>query len=280
MNQKVVALFLAGIMVMSILPFLFSGGQRQSAPETIEAQSFSSVGGEQINVPLSSLSDGIAVTPSGAVAVQYFDLEEAKKSHLQFVIGNTTVFDTLYGSNVVTRYAASYDEDMWFELHQISPEVVAFSYYISPEQYKGYQVLLRQNGFYTVIGSPIAIGPVNSTEQVIDVISGDIPATTTFDEVLEYAVDGAQLESAGIPDSGADQYYIAWKAIGTQNNNYSRTTVLLNPTEATIGNITEYAASGEENGLMYAINNYGNITEVTITTNASRFFTLTSEPVM
>ena len=280
MNQKVVALFLAGIMVLSILPFLFSGGTKQSASDTIESQSFSSIGGEQINIPLNSLSDGMAVTPYDAIAAQYLNIEETKNSHLQFVIGNTTGLDALYGATVTTTYSAAYEDESWFELHQISPEVVAFSYYLSPEPYNGYQLLLRQNGLYTVIGSPILIGTTESTEKVIDVISGDSPTTSKFDEILEYSVGGAQLESVGTPDAGADQYYMAWKADGPDNNNYSRTTVFLNPTESTIGNITEYAATGEENGLNYTVNTYGNVTEVTITTNASGFFTLTSEPVM
>lgn len=280
MNQKVVALFLAFIMVMSILPFLFSGGNKQTTPENIEAQSFSSIGGEQVNIPLNSLSDGMAVTPSDVIAAQYLNIEEAENSHLQLIIGNTSGLDALYGAKVLNTYSAAYENETWFELHQISPEVVAFPYYLSPEPYKGYQLLLRQNGLYTVIGSPIIIGTNDSTAQVIDVISGDNPTATRFDEILEYAVDGAQLESVGIPDSGADQYYMAWKTEGTSNNNYSRTTVFLNPTEATIGNITEYVSSGEENGLTYVVNTYGNITEVTIKANASGFFTLTSEPVM
>jgi hypothetical protein len=56
--------------------------------------------------------------------------------------------------------------------------------------------------------------------------------------------------------------------------------VYLNPTNPTMENITAYSAIGREKGLDYTINNYGNITEITITTNASGFFNLIQEPVM
>jgi len=278
MNQKVIALFLAGIMVMSILPFLFSGGTRQSTPETIEAQSFSSIGGKQVNVPLNSLADGLAITPSDVVAAQYLDVTGVENSHLQLIVGNTTGLDALYGAKVVAAYSATFDNGDRFDLHKISPEIIAFSYYLSPEPYRGYQLLLRQSNIYNVVGNPMIMGTEDSTRSVIDVLSGENASASIFDGILEYAVDDAQLESAGIPDRGADQYYMAWKADGT--GNYSRTTVYLNPTASTMENITTYSASGEAKGLNYVVNSYGNITEVTITTNASGFFTLASEPVM
>lgn len=277
MNQKVVALFLAFIMVMSIFPFLLSGGNRQNTTETTNAQSFSNIGGKQVNVPLNSLSDGLAITPSDVIAAQYIDIVDAEKSHLQLIVGNTSTLDTLYGAKVETIYSARLGNG-GFDLHKISPEIINFPYYLSPEPYKGYQLLLRSNGIYNVVGNPMIMGTENSTKGVINVISGDAKPSDAFDEILKYSVDNAQLETAAFSETGANQIYIAWKA--ESSDNYSRTTVYLNPTQATIGNITEYAAEGRSKGLNYAVNDYGNITEVTITTNASGFFALVSEPVM
>ncbi len=276
MNQKVIALFLAGLMVLSILPFLFSGGTKQSASDTIEVQSFSSIGGEQINIPLNSLSDGIVGTPSGAVVVQYLNVEEIENSHIQFVVGNTSTLDTLYGSNVETTYSATYDEDTWVEFHKISPEVIAFPYYISPEPYKEHQILLRENGLYTTVGTPMIIGTKDSIESVIDVLAGDNETSNDFNEILEYSVEGAQFEIARVSEEGADQVYMAIKTEDAVN--YSLTTLYLNPVESTVANIT--ASAENESVLEYEINNYGNITEVIVTTDSAGFFNLPFEPVM
>jgi surface glycoprotein (TIGR04207 family) len=279
MNQKYVAVFLAAIMFMSIFPYLLSGGNTtDNTGDSVEYRNFSSVDGAHVDIPITSLTDGIAVTPPGAVAVQYMDIGEASQSHLQLLVGNTSALDDLYGSSVVNEYSAAYADSTWFELHKISPEVIGFSYYLSPDLYNGYRLLMRQNGYYTVVGSPIIVGSLNTTQDVLDVITGNTSKTTAFDDVLRYAVDDAQLEGASVLGDGADQYYMAWKAL--DSNTYTRTTVLLNPSMATMENITAYSAAGEEKGLDYVVNTYGNITEVTVTTNASGFFTLASEPVM
>ncbi|MCD4703021.1 MAG: hypothetical protein K8R64_01755 [Methanosarcinaceae archaeon] len=282
MNTKLVAIFLAVIMVMSILPFFFSGNTSQSdngeAIDTSNAPGFGSVAGTHVDQSFDSISDGLDMTFSDVGTAQYIDLTRTQNTPLQFLIGNTSQLDAFYGSNVLRMYSAgSADGVSWIQFHDIYPQVVAFQYYLAPEAYNGYQLLSRGNNLYNVIGSPMILGEKGQVEDTVDVLSGMTVSCDKFDHILSYTGPSDEFQRVTEIDNGfADQYYVGIKLIdGTR---YTRTSVYLNATDSTIGNLTSFAQNGTERGLDYETIFDGNITKVTITSNTSNFYALAAEP--
>lgn len=279
MNQKYIAIFLAVIMVMSILPFFFTGNSNQANGDSssIEAASFDSIPGKHVDYELNSINDGLAATAENAVVVQYFDIMAIRGTPLELIIGNTSQLDGIYGSQVNKMYTAQYIDDTWFNMHEISPQVVAFQYYLSPDLYNGYQLLSRGNNVYNVVGEPMLFGEKAQLESALDAIEGESAPNTEFDRILEFVEPGAEMQRLLVIEDGfADQYYLEMKL--EDDMSYSRTTVYLNPTEATINNVTSLAANSSERALFYDVYSEDDILKVTVSSNVSNFYSLAMEP--
>ena len=69
MNKKLVAIFLAVIMLMSFLPLFFSGAPQQSNTDTavnyVDAPGFDSIPGANVNHNFDSIADGLDLTAKG-----------------------------------------------------------------------------------------------------------------------------------------------------------------------------------------------------------------------
>ncbi|WP_135604522.1 hypothetical protein [Methanococcoides sp. NM1] len=279
MNQKYIAIFLAVIMVMSILPFFFTGNSNQANGDSssMEAASFDSIPGKHVDYELNSINDGLAATAENAVVVQYFDIMAIRGTPLELIIGNTSQLDGLYGSQVNKMYTAQYIDDTWFNMHEISPQVVAFQYYLSPDLYNGYQLLSRGNNVYNVVGEPMLFGEKVQLESALDAIEGESAPNAEFDRILEFVEPGAEMQRLLVIEDGfADQYYLEMKL--EDDMSYSRTTVYLNPTEGTINNVTSLAANSSERALFYDIYSEDDILKVTVSSNVSNFYSLAMEP--
>ncbi|WP_445475974.1 hypothetical protein ACT9XH_04380 [Methanococcoides methylutens] len=279
MNQKYIAIFLAVIMVMSILPFFFTGNQNQANGDTssTEAASFDSIPGKHVDYELNSVTDGLAVTTEDAVVVQYFDITAIRGTPLELIIGNSSQLDGIYGSQVTKMYTAEYADGTWFNMHEISPQVVAFQYYLSPDLYNGYQILSRGNNVYNVVGEPMLFGEKAQLESVLDAIEGESAPNTEFDRILEFVEPGAEMQRLLLVEDGfADQYYVGIKL--EDDMSYSRTAVYLNPTEGTINNVTSLASNSSERALFYDVYSEDDILKVTVSSNVSNFYSLAMEP--
>lgn len=145
MNTKYIAIFLAVIMVMSIMPFFFSGSSNGETADNsvVDAVGFESIPGEHVNHELNSLADGLAVTPEGVVFAEYVDIDSIKDTPLYLMMGNTSQLDSVYGVSVTKLYSAEYANQHSFNMHEINPEVIAFPYYLSEETYNGYYFASR-----------------------------------------------------------------------------------------------------------------------------------------
>ncbi len=266
-------------MVMSILPFFFTGNSNQANGDSssIEAASFDSIPGKHVDYELNSISDGLAVTAENAVAVQYFDIQAIRGTPLELITGNTSQLDGIYGAQVTKMYAAEYADGTWFNMHEISPQIVAFQYYLSPDLYNGYQLLSRGNDAYNVVGEPMLLGEKDQLESVLDAIEGESTPTTEFDRILEFVEPGAEMQRLLVVNDGfADQYYVGMKL--EDDMSYSRTAVYLNPTEGTINNVTSFAANSSDRALFYDVYSEDDILKVTVSSNVSNFYSLAMEP--
>ncbi|APH39641.1 hypothetical protein [Methanohalophilus halophilus] len=279
---KYVGIFLAVIMVGSIGMFFFSGAgnnnNNEQTSENGQVSGFESVPGEHIEITLNSIQDGLQVTPDNVTTARYMNIASLKGTPLQYLTGNTSVYNNFYGSNVTKLYSAGYDNSSWIEMHEIDPKVVAFQYYTAPETYKGYQPLSRGQGIYNVIGTPMVLGEQQSVEDTIDVIEGDAESAQKFNEILQFASTDAPIQQVvDLENEFADQYYVEWDI--EDDNSFRRTALYADPTENTMTNLTTRASNTSQRGLNYNITEYGNIIKVDITANASNFYAMAMEPI-
>jgi hypothetical protein len=284
MNQKAIAIFLAIIMLMSILPIFFSGSSKNGSTENtlvpLNAPGFDTIAGTHVSHEFNSIADGLSIAPPGVSSAQYLDISRINGTPLEPAIANARQSDELYNSRIMKTFYADYSYDQsWFELHTISPEIIAFDYWVSPTPYNGYQFLVRTTDEYSlsnVVGTPMIFGPQKKVENVIDVLSGSAEKSSDFDRILSYADMGAEFQRVtSLTDEFADQFYLDLKKLA--DGRYSRTVVYLNPDNSTLGNITQLQANSTERGIIYDTTTDGDITKVVIT---SDFFSVANEPLM
>lgn len=279
MNQKIVAIFLAVIMLMSILPLFFSGTPQQSSTDAAinydGAPGFDSIGGTHVNHKFDSIADGLDMTPKGVTSAQYLDVSRISGTPLEAWAANAVQPDSVYNAKLTKSFFADYADDAsWMELHTISPEIVAFKYMLNPVSYNGYQLLIRDNGVYNAIGTPLIFGPQDKVENTIDVLSGLAKKSDEFDYILSYADMDSEFQRVTTDTSFASQYYIDLKQLET--GDYSRTAIYLDIANSTFERLTQFEANSTERSMAYDITTDGNVTKIVVTGN---FYTIAGEPV-
>ncbi|HJH31965.1 MAG TPA: hypothetical protein C5S50_07295 [Methanosarcinaceae archaeon] len=281
MNQKLIAIFLAAIMLMSLLPLFMISAPEQSKTDpaiTYDAPGFDSIPGAHVNHEFNSIADGLDMTPKGVISARYLDVSRISGTPLEVGI-NTTQLNALYNAKLTKTFFANYiNESSWFELHTISPEIVAFQYWLSPTSYNGYRMLIRETGsgtnMYNVIGTPLILGPQDMTEDVIDVLSGSSERSDEFEHILSYADMDSEFQIIANDTSFASQYYLDFKRL--DSGEYSRTVVYLDATNSTLGNLARFETNSTERGVVYDLTTDGNITKVVVTGN---FHIIANEPM-
>ncbi|MGP8319289.1 MAG: hypothetical protein ACT6FD_00640 [Methanosarcinaceae archaeon] len=277
MNKKIISIFLAVIMVMSVLPLFLSSPQKSNTDSTIiyDAPGFESIPGAHVNHKFNSITDGLDMIPKGATSAQYIDVSRISGTPLEAAVANAIQPDIVYNANITKTFFADYSADStWIELHTISPEVVAFSYFSSPTSYNGYQLLVRDNGIYTVIGTPLIFGSKDKVEDTIDVLSGSTERSDKFGYILKYADMDSEFQRVTANTAFASQYYLDFKRL--DSGEYSRTVIYLDAVNNTLENLAMFEANSTKRNVAYDITTEGNITKVVITGN---FYIIASEPV-
>ena len=282
MNKKYVAVFLAAIMVVSVLPFFFSGNTNDSnGSEDLtgleDAPGFDIIDGTHFDAEINSISDGLAITPEGVSTAAYIDFSKVYGTQLQAFAPNITDLYAYYNTLIIKRYSAYNDSaNFGFEAHVLNPEVVNFEYSVA-DTYNGYSLLMRGSNVYNVIGTPTLLGDRAILKKVIDVKSGTSQGSTEFTEILSYVDSGSEYQFVTSTDSLAEQHYLEFRRM--EDGNYTRTEIFLNPLESTINTIEGLEANSTERGLSYdtTIEDEGRIVKVVITSNESNFFNLAME---
>ncbi|MBN2110680.1 MAG: hypothetical protein JW705_06290 [Methanosarcinaceae archaeon] len=283
MNQKYVAIFLAAIMLMSIAPFFFSGplnnnGNENTVTDPSEAPGFETIPGTKIEHDLSSIHDGLEITPGGVSVVSYIDYSRIYNTPLQIMAPNITELYSIYNSMIIHRYSAFNNTgDFGFEAHTINPEVVNFEYMMTENPYNGYYMLSRGGELYNVVGTPMLFGSRDSLEKVIDVRSGTAESSGDFDRILPFVEPGAEYSMLVIADEIAEQYYLEYRNMA--DGNYSRTEVFVEPDQSILDSINVLEANSTERNLYYNTTTYEdeNVTKVVITANTSNIYSLFME---
>ncbi|MDO9517656.1 MAG: hypothetical protein Q7J10_06350 [Methanosarcinaceae archaeon] len=279
MNNKLVAIFLAVIMLMSILPLFFNTAPQQSSDDNAinynDAPGFDSIPGAHVDHKFDSIADGLDMVPKGVTSARYIDILKTSGTPLESFIANAIQPAELYNANLTKTFFVDYNDGVsWMELHTISPEIIAFSYWLSPTSYNGYQLLIRENGIYNAIGTPLIFGPKDKVEGAIDVISGSAERSNEFDHILSYADMDSEFQRVTSDTAFASQYYLDLK--GLDSGVYSRTAIYLDVVNSTFEKMTQFEANSTERGVAYNITTEGNITKVVVTGN---FYLIINEPI-
>ncbi|MDK2825690.1 hypothetical protein SAMN04488589_1877 [Methanolobus vulcani] len=282
MNQKYAAIFLALLMVMSVFSYFVvslmgnSNDSTANITDTQNAPGFEVISGTHFGANMNSISDGLAFSPEGVSTAVYVDYSRTYGTPLQdynvsdlYYFYNTLVYKSFFAYNSTSGFR--------FQAHLMNPEVIKFNYSVAGT-YNGYSLLSRPSlGLYNIIGTPTLLGGMNSLEKVIDVKSGNAPASSDFTEILSYADMDAEYQAVTSTDPLAEQHYLDFKNMG--DGNYSKTELFLNPLDTTLDTITSFKNNGSERNMMYNVDivDDGRIAKVVVTTNASNFYNLSME---
>jgi hypothetical protein len=179
---------------------------------------------------------------------------------------------------MIMRYSAYNSSGTFaFEGHVIYPEVINFQYTTTEQPYNGYNLLMRNEQFYNVVGSPMLFGGLDSLKKVIDVSSGNAASSDDFEKILSYTEQGAQYQMISSDDIAAEQHYLEFRSL--EDGMYSRTEVFLAPADSVIESIESLKANSTERGLSYEFTVYeeDDVAVVEITANESNFYDLAME---
>ncbi|MBC7085034.1 MAG: hypothetical protein H5T43_01505 [Methanomethylovorans sp.] len=283
-KKSAIAIFLAVIMVGSIIPLIFSGSSNNNSNQkkANSAQDINTIPGNKVNYRLNSIADGISMSPEGITSAQFVDYAKMHRSQLKVFVPNETELSTLYNVNLTKEFFAvdlnASDENyIAFRAHEIRPSVVNFNYMISGQPYNGYYLLSRGNGYYNVVGSPMLFGSKNMLEKVIDVLSGNASGVHDFDYLLSNVEEGAEFQIISSENKEvADQYYLEFRSL--EQGGYARTAMFLNLNASIFEKINALAQNSTTRGLEYNITRKNNLTKVTVQANESSFFNLAFEP--
>lgn len=267
MKYKIIAAFLVFTMVLSSIA-LFTGGNTNNNVESTQpieketttptTMSFRDLGGRLVRHEFDSIGDALEITPPKVKYAQYIDVDAISDSPMYFWINqklndtvgaNLTMINQLYGSNTTKMYLSILDDKTFVLLNIIYPEVVAFNYVVGIP-YKGYLMLLRNNGMYNVMGTPVVYSTKENAMKIIDFISG-YESNTNFDILLDN-VSNAEYQEVIVNPGFADQFYLGLRMRnGTLNNNtYERMTVYVNATPSIISNLNMLKQNSYERGFI------------------------------
>jgi len=245
-----VAGFMVFIMIISALASIYwgSGNDDDSAAAQPTATPdtripLSSVG-KLIDHRFDSITDGLEMSPPGAIAVRYIDaedldgtpLEPLKYQHLQ-------PYET-YGTNIVRSYHAGFWDGTWIELHELYPRKFNFGVFItqSPTRYNDRIVLIRNKDIVNIMGDPCILGPRTKVEATVDVIEDENASNSYpyFSELLLRVDSDAPYQMMAMNSPIASQYHDAMRAV---DGSCERTITLIGATENTTAILNKLAAN-------------------------------------
>jgi hypothetical protein len=280
-NQKYLAILLAGTIFLSAFLIFFTAGSNTDSNKNVSTPAaennsstipFSQIPGKQIHHQFNSIADGLNMSPDGVTSAEYVDLQKAKGTPMEQIVGDPKSMKFLYGADVTKLYGANYAEVRGFELHAVPEQKILTSF--SPVPYKGYYLLARANSTYdiwNVVGSPVVFGHRDYVEKVIDVLAGNATSTSEFNQILSH-VDPQDVlfqkvatKTNNTTDTPADQYYMDIKKL--EDGSYAQTSIFLNVKPEMAKNITALQANSSERGVTYNVTTSGNITKLVISSD-------------
>lgn len=267
-RNSTIAIFLVLIMLGSVFAALMSGFGNNDNNGNVK--SINNVPGTHVAHELNSIVDGLKFSPASTTTAQYADFAKMKQSQMGMLIGDEANRTKIYGTEISKEYAAvdatSFINGSAFRANVIQGDKVNFTYVPSDEAYKGYNLLDRGQGAYTVAGVPMLIGSKTSIQKTIDVLNGEAADCTKFNNLLSKVQPGAELQIVSADQKTvADQYFMELRKL--PNGGYTRTSMFINPNQSMMNRINLISQNSSTRGLSYNLSKDGNITKVVVTAN-------------
>jgi hypothetical protein len=282
---KILAAFMVLTMVFSVFAYIFIGAKDENNTQA-NTQLINETNEQKLwtfNEPLYSISDGLKITPPGAVNAEFIDLNSMTPQMMQWAkqvkvdLVDYPIIDwtgALYNSTTDKLYYAHLKEGQngsFVLLNNINSQKINFQYEKdesgSPPVYLNQYLLIRQEdeykNFINVMGTPSVFAPWPTLEKVINIsVLKNNTTKTAYDEyegLLSYA-ENAPYQRIVLKPGFADQFY---EGVRKNNDSYERKTIYLNLNSTSIKNLTMLSTNSTQKGFtLYDIKQY-NVTQTT-----------------
>lgn len=269
--NKLMAFFLAFIMLGSVFfYFVFQNipDQTQQTPQDkFDSDLWT------FNQPLYSISDGLNLTPPGAVNADFIDLEGMPPQMAEWAKSVKPILsevDMIYNSNTTKMFYSDIKNGSnrsFVLLGSMYPMKNDFQYIVI-DYYYGNPLLVREEnglqGFYMVLGTPIILAPEQTVIDVVDITTSLNQTATSYDRYkgLLSKVPEAQFQTINSNVSFAKQFYMG---VRMNNDSYERTTAYLDVNSTILKKFDQLKTNSTQRGFSkYDINTIGNYTIVQI----------------
>ncbi|NJD75594.1 MAG: hypothetical protein FIB08_00670 [Candidatus Methanoperedens sp.] len=273
---KILAIFLIFTMVFSIFAYMFSGPlndtTQEENPETPQEKYDPALWNVHQDYPFDSINDALNLTPVGAEAASYADLERMSPQMVQWTKTELPVaeVDSLYNSNTTRIYYSRIREnsnESFLLLSTMYPEKNDFQYIVYPNT----GILRRMDtNAINILGTPVIYAPddrmANGVVDIINAAASMNKTNTSYDRFagLLDKIDPAPFQMINSNVSYAKQFYMGIREI---NGSYERTTAYLNLNSSTMKKLDQLKTNGSQNGFaQYNITKNENYTIVRVVT--------------
>jgi len=258
MNQKVFAIFVGAIMVVSAFAgFVLRGNDQETTVVGSDSASLQTFGvqGRLVDWNFDGLEDVLGMSPESTVMAYWINLSasqnltDSARAVLPKSLGAT------YGSQLyptpIERLAEAYFNNTWIEFHWIRPFRVTYGGLVIP--YEDYMMIPASTDYVTVMGKPTLFGTQDAMRQVIDVISGGLSTnsfTLPVGEKADLQVAALGKDTAGSPLPGNyKEFYLGVSAPANANSDFNLTAKYLQPDAETSQKAKDVA---DKYGLAYS----------------------------
>ncbi|VVB84677.1 Uncharacterised protein [uncultured archaeon] len=271
--NKLMAFFLAFIMLGSVffyfvfqnIPNQQTGDQTPQVKYDPDLWTFSQ--------PFYSISDGLNITPPGALNADFVDLESMTPQMAEWAKSVKPILaevDSIYNSNTTKMFYSDIKNGSnrsFLLLGTMYPMKNDFQY-VMVDSYYGNPLLIRQEnglqGFYMVLGTPIILAPQQTVINVIDITTSLNQTVTSYNKYrgMLSKVPEAPFQTISANVSFAKQFYMG---IRMNNGSYERTTGYLDANSTILKKFEQLKTNSTQRGLSrYDIKTSGNYTIVQV----------------
>lgn len=277
--NKLMAVFMAFIMLFSIAAYFIGSPPDNSQPETVTQPDTPTYNPEfwTINEPFFSIADALKMTPPGVNTAHYVDTESMTPQMEQWIRnqGGLPIInevDSIYKTDTTKMYytlLGSGENSSFLLLSTMFPEKNDFEYMVSPNLFGYHYILLRQeqqyNGLINVMGTPTLLAPEDAAFGSLYTFTSINETATAYDnyEELFGIVEPASFQILNSSVDFADDFYFGIRDI---NGSYERTTAYKNIDSSLLEKLELQKTNSTERGISeYDITGTGNYTVVIIT---------------
>ncbi|MFB3765746.1 MAG: hypothetical protein ACE14P_10950 [Methanotrichaceae archaeon] len=228
MNQKVFAIFVGGIMILSAFAgFMFRGNdQGANVVATTGPVSLDTFGvqGSLVDMSFNNLEDTLAMCPESTTMAYWLNTSVSQNLTNAVQAAFPPSLALSYGSQLypvgIEKFGVAYFNDTFAEFHWIRPFRVGYDGIVLP--YQGYMLIPSSADLSAVMGMPTIFGPNNGLENVINVVSGSNLSTDKFTlpqgEIADLQFAALGKSTPGMNATGYREFYLGVSKIDSGYN--------------------------------------------------------------